>query len=54
MSDPAPHWGCNFVFWPESARFWSACIELVCPAAGRNGGKAGRAVNRRRAPALAS
>lgn len=31
-SDPAPHWGCNFVFWPEYARFWQACIELVCPA----------------------
>ncbi len=31
-SDPAPHWGCNFVFWPEYARFWQVCIELVCPA----------------------
>ena len=39
MSDPAPHWGCNFVFWSEYAKFWQACIELVCPvpASGKNG-----------------
>lgn len=30
-SDPAPHWGCNFVFWSEYAKFWQACIDLVCP-----------------------
>jgi uncharacterized membrane protein len=25
-SDPAPHWGCNFVFWDQYARFWlNAC-----------------------------
>lgn len=25
-SDPAPHWGCNFVYWPHYARFWlNAC-----------------------------
>ncbi len=29
MSDPAPHWGCNFVFWEHYARFWTVCIELV-------------------------
>lgn len=29
-SDPAPHWGCNFVFWPGYARLWSnACRWLV-------------------------
>lgn len=22
-SDPAPHWGCNFVFWDQYNRFWS-------------------------------
>ena len=21
-SDPAPHWGCNFVFWEQYQRFW--------------------------------
>ena len=25
-SDPAPHWGCNFVYWDGYARFWlNAC-----------------------------
>jgi len=29
-SDPAPHWGCNFVFWDGYARFWTnACDWLV-------------------------
>lgn len=27
MSDPAPHWGCNFVFWEQYADFWLACLE---------------------------
>ena len=22
-SDPAPHWGCNFVFWKQYPKFWS-------------------------------
>lgn len=22
-SDPAPHWGCNFVFWDQYAKFWT-------------------------------
>lgn len=21
-SDPAPHWGCNFVYWDSYNRFW--------------------------------
>jgi uncharacterized membrane protein len=29
MSDPAPHWGCNFVFWKHYADFWLRCIEYV-------------------------
>jgi uncharacterized membrane protein len=29
MSDPAPHWGCNFVFWKQYADFWLRCIEYV-------------------------
>lgn len=25
-SDPAPHWGCNFVYWDQYAQFWlNAC-----------------------------
>jgi uncharacterized membrane protein len=34
MSDPAPHWGCNFVFWSQYAKFWQACVDLVGPRAG--------------------
>ncbi|MEO6876449.1 MAG: glutamine amidotransferase [Opitutaceae bacterium] len=30
-SDPAPHWGCNFVHWPEYTKFWQRCIDLVAP-----------------------
>lgn len=29
MSDPAPHWGCNFVFWEGYAPFWLACLGHV-------------------------
>ncbi|HLA40771.1 MAG TPA: glutamine amidotransferase [Candidatus Glassbacteria bacterium] len=29
MSDPAPHWGCNFIFWESYDRFWLACAEMV-------------------------
>jgi uncharacterized membrane protein len=21
-SDPAPHWGCNFIFWNDYKKFW--------------------------------
>ena len=29
-SDPAPHWGCNFVFWKHYPRLWvNACRWLV-------------------------
>jgi uncharacterized membrane protein len=27
MSDPAPHWGCNFIFWEDYAAFWLECVE---------------------------
>ena len=27
MSDPAPHWGCNFVFWKHYNAFWIKCLE---------------------------
>lgn len=29
-SDPAPHWGCNFVFWQDYAKLWTnACDWLA-------------------------
>ncbi|MFH1940768.1 MAG: glutamine amidotransferase [bacterium] len=29
MSDPAPHWGCNFVFWDGYADFWIRCVDIL-------------------------
>ncbi len=29
MSDPAPHWGCNFVFWEDYSKFWLRCMDLL-------------------------
>ncbi len=29
MSDPAPHWGCNFIYWSEYAAFWLACLDTI-------------------------
>ncbi|HEY53477.1 MAG TPA: hypothetical protein G4N94_08480 [Caldilineae bacterium] len=29
MSDPAPHWGCNFVFWAQYADFWLSCLREI-------------------------
>ena len=29
MSDPAPHWGCNFVYWEHYKDFWLRCLELL-------------------------
>ena len=29
MSDPAPHWGCNFVYWKGYPAFWQACLDVV-------------------------
>ncbi|MBL4701558.1 hypothetical protein JYU15_01165 [bacterium AH-315-I18] len=28
-SDPAPHWGCNFVYWPSYQRFWSNALKWL-------------------------
>lgn len=28
-SDPAPHWGCNFIFWERYADFWLCNLDLV-------------------------
>lgn len=28
MSDPAPHWGCNFVYWEKYNNFWLSCLDL--------------------------
>ncbi len=29
MSDPAPHWGCNFVYWEQYADFWLRCLSVL-------------------------
>ena len=42
MSDPAPHWGLNFVQWDGYADFWLRCLGAVLPRAGtpvRAGGR---------------
>ncbi len=28
-SDPAPHWGCNFVFWKEYGKLWSNAMNWL-------------------------
>jgi uncharacterized membrane protein len=28
-SDPAPHWGCNFVFWDRYNDFWLQCLDFL-------------------------
>jgi uncharacterized membrane protein len=28
-SDPAPHWGLNFVYWEHYAAFWLRCLRIV-------------------------
>jgi uncharacterized membrane protein len=28
-SDPAPHWGCNFVFWQDYARLWTNVCDWL-------------------------
>jgi uncharacterized membrane protein len=28
-SDPAPHWGCNFVFWDQYNAFWSNALSWL-------------------------
>jgi uncharacterized membrane protein len=29
MSDPAPHWGCNFVYWSQYPNFWLKCLNYI-------------------------
>ncbi len=29
MSDPAPHWGCNFIFWDQYPSFWLRCLQAL-------------------------
>ena len=29
MSDPAPHWGCNFVCWQHYGAFWLNCLDAI-------------------------
>ena len=28
-SDPAPHWGCNFVYWDQYSRFWTDALDWL-------------------------
>ncbi|MDR1054129.1 MAG: glutamine amidotransferase [Planctomycetaceae bacterium] len=28
-SDPAPHWGCNFVYWNQYQKFWQNAVEWL-------------------------
>jgi len=28
-SDPAPHWGCNFVFWKDYAKLWTNACDWL-------------------------
>jgi uncharacterized membrane protein len=28
-SDPAPHWGCNFIYWEGYHEFWLRCLDCV-------------------------
>lgn len=40
-SDPAPHWGCNLVYWDGYGEFWRRCLEYaaggpVSPRAARS------------------
>jgi len=33
-SDPAPHWGCNFVYWDQYARFWLNVVAWLISGGG--------------------
>ena len=33
-SDPAPHWGCNFVQWEQYDAFWLGALEQLFAGAG--------------------
>ena len=37
MSDPAPHWGCNFVQWDDYNRFWTGAVEYLVDMADETG-----------------
>ena len=28
-SDPAPHWGCNFVYWDQYDAFWTGALDWL-------------------------
>ncbi len=34
-SDPAPHWGCNFVYWDDYPRLWRNAVNWLLDGAGR-------------------
>jgi len=31
-SDPAPHWGCNFIYWDQYQDFWIKCLDWLLDA----------------------
>jgi uncharacterized membrane protein len=31
-TDPAPHWGCNFVFWQQYPKFWTNAARWLASA----------------------
>lgn len=40
MSDPAPHWGCNFVFWDKYHDFWLQSLAyMFSPKGGKSQAK---------------
>ena len=49
-SDPAPHWGCNFVYADQYNAFWRRCLGDVLR---RGGARSPRPARRRRSPASA-
>jgi uncharacterized membrane protein len=49
-SDPAPHWGCNFVYWDGYGEFWRRCLDAVLR---RGGARSPRPARKPRSPASA-
>jgi uncharacterized membrane protein len=49
-SDPAPHWGLNFVYWDGYGEFWRRCLDDVLK---RGGARSPRGARTKRPPASA-
>jgi uncharacterized membrane protein len=53
-SDPAPHWGLNFVYWEGYGAFWRRCLEYAAGSpVSRRAGRSPRPSRRRRPRASA-